>query len=50
MHLTLERLEAPESGETRTGGVWGILLETDRDEEWDEELSKGRWGQSGGWR
>ena len=47
MHLTLERLEVPGSGEAWQGGVGrggDILLETG-EEEWDEELSEGRPGR-----
>ena len=40
MHLTLERLEDPGSGEVWWGGCVKILLEMG-EEEWDEELSKG---------
>jgi hypothetical protein len=38
MHLTLERLEAPRSGEVWwDGSVGDIFLETG-EEEWDEEM------------
>jgi len=37
MNLTLQRLEAPESGEAYGRGG---LLETGVEEEWDEELCK----------
>jgi hypothetical protein len=45
MHLTLERLEAPESGEACWSVVGGgdILLELGQ-EEWNEELLEGEPG------
>jgi hypothetical protein len=41
MHLTLERLEAPGSGELWWGWGGDILLEMGKKEEWDEEHLEG---------
>jgi hypothetical protein len=42
MHLTLKRLEAPNSLEVTWGGVGGILMKTGVGEEvWDVEESEG---------
>ena len=43
MHLTLERLETPGSGEVLWGGnrEWGHPLGDGEGEEWNEEQSEG---------
>jgi hypothetical protein len=49
MHLTLKRLEAPESLEVRWGGGRDIQVEMlwDGEEVWDVEQSEGGWGGAG---